>query len=380
MAKPGKRAGAGGIFRGRFWRVLTAAGLVLAVWLAAGCAGKPRQITGLVTELRFEDGRLSAIFLQTQSGEPAAVLLTDETRAFPPEDGAWTADELRRAFEAAVSPDVQVTAACAGRGQTLTAGDGAQVAARPAQSIKITGRLDRGAAALADGTVLDVFVDTAFSSRSYRLPDGTELLCAKDPSGPANTYVGGVESLDALDEAARQQVLSFYEARGLLYNEQAELEKVYALYRQLGAEFCSGLADQAVSPSASSGRVLYLLTAVTLPTGSENGNRVYEERRCDAFDRATGARIDPWALFTLPREAVIQTLLDEAGVPAGPQRTGMETAAWDGRIVFLPDGLSVTFEPGTLPGQPEATGFSLGYTPAVRAVIQSWALPQTETT
>ncbi len=376
MADPRGCTGVGGMFRGRFWRVLaTAACLVLAVCLAAGCAEKPRRIAGLVTELRFEDDRLAAIFLQTQDGEPAALLLTDETRAYPPEDGAWTAEELRRAFEAAVGPDVQLTADCAGHRQTLAAA-GQAIDAYPANSIQITGRLSRGAVTLLDGATLDVFEDTAFSTRSYRLADGTELLCAKGPSGPANTYVGGVEGLDALDEAARQQVLAFYEARGLLYDEQAELEKVYALYRHLGAEFRPGLADQAVSPCAAGERVLYLLTAVTLPTGAENGNVIYEQRRCDAFDRATGVQVDPWALFTLPREAVIQTLLDEAGVPAGPQRAGMEAAAWDGRIVFLPDGLSVTFEPGALPGRPEAAGFWLGYTPAVRAVIQSWALPQ----
>ena len=320
------------------------------------------------------------------------ILLTDETLAFPPENGAWTLEEGRAAFRAALTPDVLITAECAHRRQTLTvdstagtaggtpgeiqsaAGD-ARITAYEASQIRIAGQLRRGAATLQDGTSVDLLEDRVWPGRTWQLEGGTELLRVNVPYGPEYSAVGGIDGWDTLNEAAQEQVLAFYRQRGLLYDEQEQLETVYALYRQLGADFRSGLVEQGVSPSASNGRVLYFLTTVMLPTGRENGNEAYELRLCDAFDRETGARIDTWDLFTAPKETVIQALLDAGGITGYPLRAEMEAAVWDGQIIFFPDGISVEFAPGALPGEPNTVGFGVDYTPVIRALLQDWAIP-----
>lgn len=73
---------------------------------------------------------------------------------------------------------------------------------------------------------------------------------------------------------------------------------------------------------------------------------------------------------------VKRTILDESGISVQPLRAEMEAASWDGRIAFFPDGLSVEFEPGALPGQTEATGLFVDHTSAVKDLIQDWAAPE----
>ncbi len=45
--------------------------------------------------------------------------------------------------------------------------------------------------------------------------------------------VGGIENFNALNETAQANVLKFYEAQGLLYDTQAELERAYGAYLEL---------------------------------------------------------------------------------------------------------------------------------------------------
>ena len=302
------------------WAVIAAAAaaLLLTVCLAtnpAGGSGKTQELTGLVTGIRTdENGDLTAIVLQTSGGKETGILLTEETIAFPPGSGAWTSEEGRAAFRAALAPDSLIIADCTRGKHTLAADGGAQIAAYEARRIQISGQLLRGAAAAQDGTILDVLEDNIWQRRTYQLADGTELLQVNAPHGPQNSYVGGVEGFETLSETAQEQLAAFYNSRGLLYDVQDVLEQVYSLYQQLGADFRPGLVEQSVSACASNDRILYFLTAVTLPTGRENGNICWEVRLCDAFDRETGARIDTWDLFTAPKETVIQALLDAGGI------------------------------------------------------------------
>lgn len=308
-------------------------------------------------------------------GQEIGILLTEKTLAYPAEGGSWTLEEMRVAFQAELSPDVQISADRTGGKKTLTTDSGAQITAYEASTIRITGRLERGAVTVGDGMPVDVLEGNAF--RTYRLSDGTELLrVAAELHGPAYSYTGGVESFDDLSEAAQKQVLEYYDGRGVLYDEREELEKTYALYQEEGGAFLSGWVEQSVSPIASSGRVMYFLTTITLPTGRENGNITYETRLCDAFDRETGVHIDTWDLFRAPKDTVMRTILDESGISVQPLRAEMEAASWDGRIAFFPDGLSVEFEPGALPSQTEATGLFVDHTSAVKDLIQDWAAPE----
>ncbi len=355
-----------------------AAGLALIVCVATDptdIGGKMREINGLVTELQTEEnGDLTAIVIQTRDNGEVGILLTEDTLAFPPGDGGGTTEELRAAFQTAIRPDLMIRADCTRGKKALTTDSGARIAAYEARYVRVTGQLSRGAAAVHDGTRLDVLEDTY---RTYRLADGTELLRVNGLSGPNHIYVGGVESFDDLSETAQEQVLSFYERRGVLYDEQEELEKVYAFYQELGADFRTRAVSQTVSPAASSDRVMYFLTTVTLPIGQENGKNVVQKiRLCDAFDRETGAHIDTWDLFAAPKEKVMKTLLDECGITDQPRRSAMEAVPWDGRILFFPDDLSVMFEPGALPGGVKSSGFGIDYTPAVLELMQDWAIPK----
>jgi len=364
------------------WAVIaaTAACILLAVCLVTdptGRSARTRSITGLVTEFQTgDDGELTAIVLQTGREEKTGILLTEETHLIPPEGGPGTPEEMRAAFQAALRPDMLIEADCLRGKKALTTDSGARIAAYRASHIRVNGGLERGAAALRDGTRLDVLQNDTWSRRTYRLADGTDLLQVNKPHGPENAYVvGGTEGFDSLGKTAQEQVRAYYEQRGLLYDEQEELEKVYALYRELGMDFRSGLVEQSVAPTAFSDRVIYFLTSVTLPTGWENGNTVYEIRLCDAFDRETGAHIDTWDLFTAPKEVVMKALLDECGITDQPRRAEMEAAPWEGRIEFFPGGLSVMFEPGTLPSERYNSGFTVDHTPAILELMQDWAVP-----
>jgi len=360
------------------WAVIAAATacVLLTVCLVTDPTGRSertRPVTGLVTELQTGDsGELTAIVIKTDEKKETGVLLTEETLVFSSGGGGGSPEELR----AALQPDMMIRVNCVRGKKKLTTDSAEEITAYEARYIRVTGQLKRGAATVRDGMPIDVIEESSPSRRTYRLADGTELLRVNEPSGPNDVYVGGVESFDDLNETAQERVLAYYEQHGLLYDEQEELEKVYALYRELGANFHSGMVEQAVSPTASSDRVIYFLTSVTLPTGQENGSIAKEIRLCDAFDRETGVHIDTWDLFTVPKETVKKALLDEGGVTDQPRRAEMEAAAWDGRVEFFPDSLWVMFELGTLPSEVNGSGFGVDYTPAILELIQDWAVPK----
>lgn len=353
--------------------------LLIGIILLTACdSQKTRQVTGLVTELQLEDnGDLTGFVVQTDGEQEIGILLTEKTWAYPEESGSWTVEELRTAFQAALQPDVEVSADCARSKKKLTTDSGAQITAYEATYIFITGRLDREAVTTRDGTPIDVLESRISSKqRTYRLADGTELLRVNAPYGPECSHTGGVEDFDDLSETAQEKVLSYYEQRGLLYDEQEELEKVYALYQKYGADFRSGLVEQSVSPTASSYRVMYFLTTVTLPLGYENDNVVQEIRLGDAFDRETGDHINTWDLFTAPRNAVMTAILDQSASNDQTLRAEMERVPWDGRIVFFPDGLSVEFEAGVLPSETHGSGIAADYDAVIMGLMQEWAVPK----
>lgn len=340
--------------------------LLMTVALLTACGSRGEQwITGLVTELQTNDsGELTALIVREGERE-TGILLTEETFTFPKGDSSGTREELRAAFQAAVRPDIKIRAVCSPWRTRITTAGGEQISAYKASYIRITGRMERGAVTMGDGTPVDVLEDTG--ERIYQLADGRELLRVQLSADSAG--------FDSLAETARKQVLDYYEERGPLYDERAELEKTYALYQKLDGAFISGLVEQSVSLTASSDRVIYFLTTVTLPTGDENGNIVYSMRLQDAFDRETGAHIGPWELFTVPKDVVMQTLLDKGEVRDPALRAEMMAVPWEGRILFRPDGLSVEFEPGTLPSQEHGTGLWLDYDAGILAMMQDWAVP-----
>lgn len=362
------------------WVVVIAAtvGFLLVVRLAINPTGnsvgrQELRISGLVTELQQgEDGALTALVIQTAVDEEIGILLTEETVSHLPDQPTATP-----ASHAALRTDLLLSADCAQDETVLIRADGTQCAAYAARYLEVNGQLNRGAVALRDGTLLDVVESNNLITCRYRLADGTELLHVSAPSGPERVHVSGKESFDDLNETAQANVLAYYEQRGLLFDEQAELEKVYALYQTLGPDFRTGWLNQSVSLSASGERVIYFLTAVDLPAVRENEIVYNEVQLGDAFDRETGAHLDVWELFNVPRETVIKTILDANRDITDPAlRAALESAPWDGRIVFFPDRLSVTFEPGILPGQTDAYGIGYDNRAGIQALMQDWAVPK----
>ena len=126
---------------------------------------------------------------------------------------------------------------------------------------------DPAAAALRDGTPLDVFHWT--SGNSYRLKDGTDLLHVQDYSGPENSIVVGQESYNNLSKTAQGKVSVYFRERGLLYSVEEELEKSYAGCRNRNPNNSVPSVGQDITPVASSSRVMYFLTTLNLPVYGE---------------------------------------------------------------------------------------------------------------
>ncbi len=75
---------------------------------------------------------------------------------------------------------------------------------QPVTGRRVAGQLERNAAALADGTQLDI--QRGSSESVYRLADGTRLLEAGAPNSPDSVVVGGLENFFDLGEAAQEGV------------------------------------------------------------------------------------------------------------------------------------------------------------------------------
>lgn len=131
--------------------------------------------------------------------------------------------------------------------------------------------------------------------------------------------------------------------------------------------------ERTVSPSAASSRVIYFLTTVTLLSNDGSGT---ELRLGDAFDRETGARLDPLSLFSISPEQVPEALVSLSKPESPTLKAEMIAAFQPDHLVFLPDGLEINFPLGTLPSQEYDYIAALDYTPQLTALLQSWAIPQ----
>ena len=156
---------------------------------------------------------------------------------------------------------------------------------------------------LSDGTRVDLWQNEFQSWRLYKLPDdGAELLREDTPAGPENVAVGGQLDFSSLSKKTKENIRTYYEERGLLYDIPAELEKAYAAYQRCqesGKEFSSFRVNQMISPCGANDTVCYYETAVTTSYDVQLAN---ELRLCDAFRRDTGEKIDTMDLFTISQE------------------------------------------------------------------------------
>ena len=233
--------------------------LASCVLILTAC-GAVQPVSGQVVERTTEEnGTLSAFVVETSTGERIGLTVTEKTRVFSWVDGVSGQDF------AAGSLDGMAVSVVTGDPADLTANDGTDLPAYEASEVQITQVRLAETITLSDGTEVEIWQGSR--DNRYKLADGTELLWEQHPVGPDRVYAAGQESLDDLSPAAQEAVRAYYDAQGLLYRTYDELENAYAAYLESGRDpgFDSYLVGQETTPCASSDRVIYFLTSVTLP-------------------------------------------------------------------------------------------------------------------
>lgn len=318
--------------------------ILLCALLLTACAQEPpEQVNGRAEELQIGPDGLET-FVIVAAGEKYGAIVSDKTRVYP-QDGMPGEDD----FLFGSAPDVMVSVTFEGPETSLTISSGEELKAREAGAVFIYGFLRPDAAALADGTKLDIW--QYVGSTAYAAEDGTELLKVAEPVGPEYTFSSN------LGETAQANITAWFEARGVLYDEQAELERAYAAWLEAGdaSDFQTWGLRQSIGLTALSEGVAYFLTTVERPVG----NFVMEQQRIgSAFDRETGEYIEAWELFTCPPEEAVRRILDLSKLTEPEQRAEMEAAFEPECLTFFEDRLEVSFDRGVLP------------------LIQPWAVPQ----
>lgn len=341
----------------------------LLVFLTA-CSDKGRYFSGEVSDLQTEDGNIVSFVITDEAGKRTGILVPEDaafTSRVDPEAGAEK--ELLLSGQRGTSVSVE----CKGGRASLTTDSGEKLPAYTAWFIAVNGYLTPNPAALRDGTPLDVFQWTG--GVTYRLTDGTDLLYVRDSLGPEHVYISDRDGYDDLSEAAQEKISAYYKDRGLLYSVEDELESAYAnIPTHVSGQPIPSLG-QDVSPNASSERVIYFLTCLTLPVYGNRTANVTEVHLCDAFDRETGEHIDGWDLFACSPEEAVQALLNLAQITEQPLRSKIEAVFQPEYMCLYSGGLEVFLPKGALPSEGTSWGFGLDYNDGLRAVFHDWALP-----
>lgn len=340
--------------------------LLCALLLTACSSGGTHGVSGKVVELNTGPEGLES-FVMDSNGELLGVTLTDGTYV-----KSWLDALSAEDFLSGSAPDAAVTVYFGGPKSSLVTGSGEEIKAQEAEAVYLTGFLRPDTITLADGTELGVWQYE--HATAYAAEDGTELLKVAEPVGPDYTFSSGL-SLSGLGETAQENIAAWFEARGVLYDEQAELERAYAAWLEAGdaSDFQTWGLSQRIVPTALSEGVAYFLTTVERPVG----NFVMEQQRIgSAFDRETGEYIEAWELFTCPPEEAVRRILDLSKLTEPEQRAEMEAAFEPECLTFFEDRLEVSFDRGVMPSC--ETGFTLvlDLDEDVLPLLQPWAVPQ----
>lgn len=343
--------------------------LASCVLILTAC-GTVQPISGQVVERTTEeDGTLSAFVVETHTGERISLTMTEKTRVFSWVDGVSGQD-----FAAGTLDGIAVSVVT-GDPADLTAAGSTGLSAYEASEVQITQIRLAEEITLSDGTAVEIWQGSR--DNRYKLADGTELLWEQRPVGPGRVHTAGQASLGDLSLTAQEAIQAYYDSLGLLYRTYDELENAYAAYLESGRDpsFDSYLVGQETSPCASSDRVIYFLTSVTLPI---NGSVATEVRLGAAFDRK------PANIF--PRGTCLPVRRKRPGRPcwtwAQPSdgtdglRAEMEAALTPESLIFFPDHLELSFPEGTLPSQSHAFLASVDYETDLGDILQDWAIPR----
>lgn len=335
--------------------------------LLTACSEKDWYFTGELSDVQLDgDGNIVSLAVTSSNGKQRGFLVTEATGIIARPDGVDVQEFLRDP-----APGAQISVTYDSGKTSLTTSDGKRISAYPAQFITVDNILIPNAATLRDGTPLDLRQWNG--TVTYCLSDGTELLNVHDTID--GSFDAQAVNAD-LSEAAQKKISAYYEERGLLYSVEDELERAYAnISTHVNGQPVPGLGQE-IYPTATSERVIYVLTTLTLPVYGHPAANVTEVRLCDAFDRETGDHIDGWDLFTCSPEEAVQALLDLAQITDSALRMEMESIFQPEYMLFYPNGLEVFLPKGTLPSAGTSWGFGLDYDDGLRAILQDWAVPE----
>lgn len=335
--------------------------LCLCLLPACGRASKVTEITGQIVEASDP-----SFVIRTDDGQELGLLLQDDTPVF-----SWINGYSARDFREGKLTGLVVAVSCTPSRDIVYSRAGKELETYAAAEVRMVGLLTRGVTALPDGTDIDQLWDGNYIS--YRLPDGTELLTVYDSYEATTEHIGAYPCLDALSGTARDNILDYYRAQGLLYNLPEELERAYAAYLEKGKDsFGAYRVSQRTMPTAVNKRILCFLTTVDLPIDE---TYYYELPHGAVFDRETGMRIPCWDLFSCTEQETKQTILDLAEIADSSLRAEMLAAFEPEYLIFHPDGLEVTFPPGSLPSQEHSYTLSLNYDQGLGDILLEWVTP-----
>lgn len=313
-----------------FMMVLTA--MICTVLLTA-CGEK--TIRGEVMEVN-SDGQLQFV-LDQEVGGLITIHTNENTHIF-----SWIGEATESDFRAGDVDGMMVSVTCRKRnGEWM------------ASQVQIERLRIRDYYALDDGSMVDLII--GLYENVYCLGNITELLVVRKPVGPDNVQVVGQESLATLPEEAQQNIMAYYDAQGLLYDEFQTLEDAYDEY-YMSDKFYAYYLSQEIVPAASSDDVIYFLTDFMSDRGREG---TLELRLGAAFDKKTGEEIHITELFTCDSEEILEKLMEITDLKKYAPIEEMKQVFKVEYVVFFPEYLEITFPEDTLPE------YGLSYTMSV---------------
>ena len=333
---------------GRFFLVF----LLCAVFLT-GCGEK--TIHGEVVEVN-SDGQLSFV-LDQEIGGPVTIQTDVDTHIF-----SWIDEATASDFRAGNVEGMMVQV-------TLKKFHKEKVASQVLiEQLKI-----KDYYTLADGTKVDLTI--GLNEHTYSIPNVTELLQVRKHIGPVNVQIVSQESLRDLPEVAQQNIIAYYDAMGLLYDEFQTLEDAYNAFCTWD-KFYAFYLSQEMTPIASSDDVIYILTDFLSDRGMEGTN---ELRVCAAFDKKTGEEIPATQLFTCEPEEIFGNLIEISQPGKDDPIDEMKEAFGPEYLVFFPEHLEILFPEEALPAYGMSFGMGMDYTnEALLKILQPWAVPNKE--
>lgn len=227
---------------------------------------------------------------------------------------------------------------------------------------------------LEDGTKLTVRKD--YTHTTYFTPEGIDILWEQEPIGPHNVSAGELPSLNALSGQAQEKILAYYEAQGLLYDLDSELETAWQAYLQKEEKenFPAHHLSQDTIPMSASPRIISFATVVTRPI---DGNHVQEIRYGAIFDRETGELIPLAELFQCSEEEIGQAVLLTSGIADQAVLPEMLQAFQLEYLHLNSDSLEIRFPSGSLPSQNTEWIVCVKYD-QLTDILHSWAIPEND--